>query len=227
MVERVALGRVGDRQAHDAVGGLVDQQLAVGELAVAGVSRASRGQASAALRPRRASLAALLEHDERVALVDRLALLAADLGDRAGVLGLDGHLHLHRLEDRDRVALLDLVADGALDFPYGAGDVGLYLRTCEPPASTSPISLTAGTIASGADDPMSPGDRADAPRIPDIVFVILTAFNEADRIEATLDGARACASRCAGTGWPTTARPTPRRCWLAQRGRARSCAASG
>src|ERR671932_643135 len=41
----------------------------------------------------------LLEHDQGVALVHRLALLAEDLPDQAGVLGLDGHLHLHRLED--------------------------------------------------------------------------------------------------------------------------------
>ena len=51
--------------------------------------------------------ARLLEHDERVALVHGLALLAEDLLDHAGVLGLDRHLHLHRLEDHDRVALLD------------------------------------------------------------------------------------------------------------------------
>src|SRR4051794_3026131 len=67
----------------------------------------------------------LVEHDEGVALVDRLALLAADLHDGARVFGLDGHLHLHRLEDRDRVALLDAVADRALDFPYRAGDMSL------------------------------------------------------------------------------------------------------
>src|SRR2546423_9485374 len=71
--------------------------------------------------------ARLLEHDERVALVDGLALLAADLHDGARVFGLDRHLHLHRLEDRHGVALLDLVADGALDFPYRPGDMGLDL----------------------------------------------------------------------------------------------------
>jgi hypothetical protein len=69
----------------------------------------------------------LLEHDQGLALVDRLALLAEDLADNSGVLGLDGHLHLHRLEDRHGVALLDLVADRALDLPDRAGDVSLYL----------------------------------------------------------------------------------------------------
>ena len=48
--------------------------------------------------------------------------------DRAGVLGLDRHLHLHRLEDHDGVALVDLVADRDLDLPHGAGDVGLDVR---------------------------------------------------------------------------------------------------
>src|SRR6202007_1126002 len=90
-------------------------------------------------------VARLLEHDQRVALVDRLTLLAEDLGHFAGVLGLDGHLHLHRLEDRDRVALLDLIADGALDFPHGAGDVGLNCSHSEPPDHRARrSSLTAG-----------------------------------------------------------------------------------
>ena len=40
-----------------------------------------------------------------------------------GVLGLDRHLHLHRLEHDDDVALGDLIADGALDLPDDAGDV--------------------------------------------------------------------------------------------------------
>ena len=69
----------------------------------------------------------LFEDDEDVALGDRLALLDTDLGDLAGVLGLDRHLHLHRLEDDDGVALVDLVADLDLDLPDGAGDVGFYV----------------------------------------------------------------------------------------------------
>src|SRR3954469_15945374 len=70
----------------------------------------------------------LLQDDEGVALVDRLALLAADLLDGALVLRLDGHLHLHRLQDDDGVALLDLVAHLALDLPDRPGDVGLDVR---------------------------------------------------------------------------------------------------
>src|SRR3954469_23745964 len=73
-------------------------------------------------------LVRLLEDDQRVALVHRLALLAEDLLDRAGVLGLDRHLHLHRLEDDHGVALVDLLADLALDLPDGARDVGHDLR---------------------------------------------------------------------------------------------------
>src|SRR3954454_8258276 len=70
----------------------------------------------------------LFEDHQRVALVDGLPLLAQDLLDDAWVLGLDGHLHLHRLEDHDRVALLDAVADLALDLPHVARDVGLDVR---------------------------------------------------------------------------------------------------
>src|ERR1700733_6966842 len=47
-----------------------------------------------------------LEDNEGVALGDRLALLAQDLLDDSGILGLDRHLHLHRLEDHHRVTLL-------------------------------------------------------------------------------------------------------------------------
>jgi hypothetical protein len=75
----------------------------------------------------------LLQDDERVPLVDRLTLLTEDLGDSSGVLGLDRHLHLHRLQDRDGVALLDLVTHRALDFPYRAGDVGLYVSHARTP----------------------------------------------------------------------------------------------
>src|SRR3954447_22038061 len=46
----------------------------------------------------------LFERDEDVALVDGLALLAEDLLDGPLVLGLDRHLHLHRLEDDHGVA---------------------------------------------------------------------------------------------------------------------------
>ena len=44
------------------------------------------------------------------------------------VRGLDGHLHLHRLEDHHGVALLDRVAHLDLDLPHGARDVGLHVR---------------------------------------------------------------------------------------------------
>src|SRR3954454_7368391 len=95
------------------------------------VSRAtaSAGSSSNSLPPASSSgmELRLFEDDEDVALGDRLALLAANLGDLAGVLGLDRHLHLHRLEDDYRVALVDLVADLDLDLPDCAGDVRLYV----------------------------------------------------------------------------------------------------
>src|SRR4051794_23090267 len=56
----------------------------------------------------------LLKLHQRVALRHRLALLDEDRLDRALVFRLDGHLHLHRLEDRDGVALGDRLADLAL-----------------------------------------------------------------------------------------------------------------
>src|SRR5215211_7016716 len=59
----------------------------------------------------------LLKDHQRVALGHGLALLDDDLLHGPLVLGLHWHLHLHGLEDRDRVALLDLLSDRALDLP--------------------------------------------------------------------------------------------------------------
>src|SRR5688572_32691152 len=100
-------------------------------LRFAGLSSVSRatcgaGSSSRSLPPARSSISAhSLEHAQGVALVDGLALLAADLGHGALVLGLDRHLHLHGLQDHDRVALLDLVADLDLDLPHAARHAGL------------------------------------------------------------------------------------------------------
>src|SRR4051794_19183931 len=55
--------------------------------------------------------ALLLKDHQRVALRHRLPLLDEDFLDGPLVLRLDGHLHLHRLEDRDGVALGDLLTD--------------------------------------------------------------------------------------------------------------------
>src|SRR5215211_4872925 len=68
---------------------------------------------------------ASLQDDERVALGHRLALLADDLLHDSLVLRLDRHLHLHRLEDYECVALLDLLADLTFDLPDGSCDVSL------------------------------------------------------------------------------------------------------
>src|SRR5690348_14279859 len=69
------------------------------------------------------SVLVLLEDNERVSLRDRLPLLAADLLHPPVVLGLDRHLHLHRLQDHERVSLGDLLPDLAFDLPNGARDV--------------------------------------------------------------------------------------------------------
>src|SRR5204863_1504967 len=55
-------------------------------------------------------LAVALDHRERRAGGDRLALLDGQLGDDARLVGGDLVLHLHRLDDRDELALLDLLA---------------------------------------------------------------------------------------------------------------------
>src|SRR3954451_2315770 len=107
----------------------------------------------------------LFEDDQDVALGNGLALLDADLGNLAGVLGLDGHLHLHRLEDGHGVALADLVADRDLDLPDRPGDVSLYVRHARRGQYPAVMrESTAGRV------------------------VIVAARNEAETIGATLDG---------------------------------------
>src|SRR5215213_1101970 len=69
-----------------------------------------------------------LQDYEDVAFADRIALRAADLLHGPVVFRLDRDLHLHRLEDDDRVAVRHLVADRDLDFPDVAGDVRLDVR---------------------------------------------------------------------------------------------------
>src|SRR5436305_15344774 len=78
------------------------------------VSRATPGPGSSSSRR---TPSGLVEDNERVALRHRFALGDEDLLDHAGILGLDRHLHLHRLEDHDVVALLHGVADLDLDLP--------------------------------------------------------------------------------------------------------------
>src|SRR3954451_18848425 len=68
------------------------------------------------------------QHYEDVAFADRLALLAADLLHGPVVLDLDRDLHLHRLQDDDRVAIGNRVADGDFDFPHVPSYVSLDVR---------------------------------------------------------------------------------------------------
>src|ERR1700733_12888715 len=91
------------------------------------VSRATPGAGSSSSSWPPAAELPLLEDNERLAFGDRLSLLAADLLHDARILGLDRHLHLHRLEDHHGVALLHRIADRDLDLPHGAGDVRLDL----------------------------------------------------------------------------------------------------
>src|SRR3954467_10659541 len=62
----------------------------------------------------------LFDDEQRLAELDRLAVLAQDARDLAGDVGLDLVHDLHRLDDADRLALGDRAAD--LDerpFPRG------------------------------------------------------------------------------------------------------------
>src|SRR5690242_7970047 len=62
---------------------------------------------------------ASFDHEERLAELDRLAVLAQDLADRPGGVRLDLVHDLHRFDDADRLADLDDAAD--LDEGRGTG----------------------------------------------------------------------------------------------------------
>src|SRR4249919_314365 len=135
-------------------------------LAMRSRATASAGKSSSSLPPARRSSTALLQDDEDVAFADRLALLAADLLDDAVVFGLHRDLHLHRLEDDDGVAILDLIADRDCDFPDVPRDV--RLDVCH----------------GGAQYPVVSPDPFDA------LAVLVAARNEADRVGETVAALR-------------------------------------
>src|SRR3954471_3813897 len=62
-----------------------------------------------------------LDDEQRLAVFDRLPVLAQDLGDRSGLVGLDLVEDLHRLDDADGLAFLDLAADLHERLGAGAG----------------------------------------------------------------------------------------------------------
>ena len=153
--------------------------------ASAGASSRSLPEASPAtslsLRAVRVAQRALTQRqdDQHVAFAHGLALLAADLLHGPVVLRLDRDLHLHRLEDDDGVAVLDLVPDRDLDFPHVAGDVRLDVWPWR-----GRISAHDGGVAR---DPMTEPESERHARLA----VIVAARNEADRIAATLAALRA------------------------------------
>ena len=64
----------------------------------------------------------LLDDDQRLVELDRLGVLDQDLRDRAGLGRGDRVHHLHRLDDQQRVALLDAVPTAMNGLAPGSGD---------------------------------------------------------------------------------------------------------
>jgi hypothetical protein len=89
----------------------------------------------------------------------------------SGGIGLDRHLHLHRLEYHDRVTLRDLIADRAVDAPHHATDMSLDRRHPCAPLPRQPDR----TIAGHADTDGS------------VTVVVVTARDEAERLASTLE----------------------------------------
>src|SRR4051794_16364725 len=107
---------------------------------------------SSALMTRHDACPGSAQTEQRLPFADRLALRAQKLGHRSRHLCLDGHLHLHRLENDDGVPLVDRVTHGDLDLPHGARDMRLDLghlqhpvpltRSREPQANSMPSAIT-------------------------------------------------------------------------------------
>ena len=87
MIEGVPLIGIVQPKATDGLGGKIQDELAGGILL--GIHPSS------------------FEDYQYIPFLDGLAFFALDLGDHAIVLGLDRHFHLHGLEDRDGVSVLD------------------------------------------------------------------------------------------------------------------------
>ena len=93
-----------------------------------------------------------LDHDQRVAVVDDVAVLHHDLDHRTRHLGEHRDLHLHRLQDDHRVVGRDLLAHLDLDLHHGRdelGDDGMAhgrqgIPTPTVPAATPPPVASAG-----------------------------------------------------------------------------------
>ena len=83
------------------------------------VSRAGQG---AGVGGARCAGASALNHRHHLALADGVAFGHAQLLQRAGSGCVDGDLHLHGLDDEQRVALGHHIARLALQLPDGAGD---------------------------------------------------------------------------------------------------------
>src|SRR6267142_3446807 len=53
----------------------------------------------------------LFDDEQRLAELDRIAVLGHDRGDAAGLVGFDLVHHLHRLDDAQHLAFLDFIAN--------------------------------------------------------------------------------------------------------------------
>src|SRR5438270_5397186 len=124
----------------------------------------------------------LLNDSDDVALLDDAALLDTDLRDRPCQRGFHGDLHLHRLEDHERIALCDGVALGDDDLPHVRDHLGEdlgHLYAPEPPDSTALRSGSAGRDSSAR---ASAGSATSRPCIRTIVAAASTRFPFEDAI---------------------------------------------
>src|SRR5579872_660692 len=92
----------------------------------------------------------LLHDGDGLSLLDHLALLDQDLADRPRHRGGHRDLHLHRLEDHQRVVLLDLLADLGDDLPQVADQLRLDLGHRAPPGAKAAMVFTQRPVNFGA-----------------------------------------------------------------------------
>src|SRR5580692_9182177 len=85
-----------------------------------------------------------VDDGDQVAFLDYVAFGDVHAGDRAGAFGDDRDLHLHRLEDDQGVAVVDLITFGRDHFPH----VRDHLRA--DLSHRRLLSVTPGRLARGA-----------------------------------------------------------------------------
>ena len=117
----------------------------------------------------------LVDHDQDLVLLDALSLFHTDLADAPDHRSLDGHLHLHGLENHEHVTLGHLGSDLSLDLEHGSRDVCLDVcRQADPPELIAPRVALSHKRRASRNDPPGTEQQAGCASLPRRMLETLT-----------------------------------------------------